>query len=378
MIKYSSYSGVKPISLIGLGYYFTTDVGHICATRGDKMLRFDYTTCILSLSIDGGRTIFKSLDLTGICTIVTRAKIYANGNIMWADHTKCYYSSDNIATYHLSTIIAIDGGAFTASTYDNFSQLVYEPPLILNGIEIDIWGNYSIAAGTQGVNINCWYSVDSGITIKSCYKSGVSISGQYCDHIHVINYCPIDNSFWMQTGDGNASAVDCHWNKGSYNALTDTWTWTNVKSGDNTSFYKTGGFIFVGDYVFWVSDATGDSNKFGIYKCLYSGITDSANYQRIVTTDRVCQGMYGDSDGVMLTGKFNGATNGQTIYISQDFGVTWTPYTLTNAPVLDGTFNGYLSCMPKNNDGYYKFQVPKLGTTGNDIYKWANLMLRIK
>ena len=372
MIKYSSYSAVKNIILTGLGYYFAPANSKICATREDKILKFDGVG-ILSLSIDGGRNYTKTLDLTSICSIITRAKFYANGNIMWANHTKCYYSEDNLSTYHESTIVALGGGAFTPSTFDNFVQYNNDNPVIINGIEIDIWGCYSVEIGTQNDNINAWYTIDGGQTIKSCYKAGTSIGGQTCQHIHAINYCDIDDSFWMQTGDGAAGASNCHWNKGTYNAGTDTWTWVNVMSSNGGGYHKTVGMYFYNGYVYWGSDCTDGLNK-GVYKCLYTEITDNTKYVKILATTGVTQGFYTTPEGVMIADEFGG----KQFHISLDRGLNWTKYTLTDLPDLNTTWNSYFPSMPSNNNGYYKKEIPQLGEAGRNIFSGINLMIRIK
>lgn len=379
MIIYSPYSQKTNITLSGIGYYFSAD--HICAIYQDKILKFD-DVGVLSLSLNGGRTFPITLDVTGVCNIITRAKFYSNGNVMWANQTKCYYSSDNLTTYHESTVIGIDGNAFVPSTYQNFFNLIYKKPVIVNGIEIDVWGNYSIETGTQFDNINAWYTIDGGVTIKSCFKQGVSLNGQKFRHVHAVNYNDADGYFVMQTGDGNLSPAEggnntpnCIWDKGVYNWGNDTWTWTNICTANYSDPKFSMGVYFHNGYATWAGDYTKKIWRESIAKLLATP-TDETTYQTLLTGDNDLEGLFGDSDGVLIVSEWLN----KKLFISQDHGDTWTTYTLTGGPTLDSSygFGSYYCGQPKNNDGYYRFEVFAQGEEYRAFTKGSCLMVRIK
>jgi hypothetical protein len=376
MIRYSSYKS-QSITITGVGYHFS-DL-HLCTTKGDKILAFDGVG-VLSLSLDKGATYPITLDLTGICNIITRARIYPNGNIMWANHTKCFYSTDDLATYHESTVLDINGDPFVPTTYDNFKVITNIEDVIINGIVIDVWGNYSILAGTQDDNINCWYTIDSGVTIKSCFKAGVSLSGQAFRHIHAVNFISVDNSFWMHTGDGSSGKTDCFWNKGTYNTVTDTWTWENKKAGQIIDLCKSTGFAYYNGYVYWGSDSSSEGYK-GIYKCLYSDILDESKYVKVVdTTGTYGQivSFFGGANGVIIANE----VLLKRLHISVDFGATWSVYDLTGGVTLDADLGMYCAATPANSDGYYRYEIaepyPAEGYNFVDLTKGQVLMLRVK
>ena len=371
MIKYSSYKTSEVIDKLGVGYYFS-DL-HICTIRGNKVLAFDGTNG-LKLSLDEGRTYGVTKVIVGMGNIITRSKIYPNGNIMWADHTKCYYSTDNLATYNESTIMALGGGTFTPTTYDNFKQLIYDNEVIINDVLVDIWGNYSIEAGTEYDNINAWYTIDSGITIKSCFKAGVSLSSQASRHIHTLNYNSADSTFWMHTGDGIYN--DCYWNKGTYDTATDIWTWQNMKSATQFTPYKSLGMIFNSPYALWGSDvAVIVPGLQGIYKALYTEMLDQSKIVKIFSTlNEICTVLdYGN--GYYLATEIDT----KNIHYSNDYGDTWTTYTITDGPLLNVS-NGIIICNSgmATDSRWIKMEINEDGEVYRDFTKGKVLMLRIK
>lgn len=380
MITYGNYTSPANITLSGVGYYFSAS--HICATYQDKILKFD-DVGILSLSIDGGRTYSQTLDLTGVCNIITRASFYANGNIMWASHTKCYYSTDNLATYYESTVLGIDGFTFIPSVYQNFFNLIYNRSVIIDGVELEVWGTYSIETGTQYDNINVWYTIDGGITIKSCFKQGVSLGGQKFRHIHAVSYNDADGYFVMQTGDGHLSpdeggntTPNCIWNKGIYNWSNDTWSWTNICAVNYNDPKFSMGINFYNGYAIWAGDWTKKIFKESIAKLLTTP-NDETTYQTLLTGDNDLEGLVGDSeDGVLIVTEWLN----KKLFISQNHGDTWTTYTLTGGPTLDTSygFGSYYCGQPKNNDGYYRFEVFAQGEEYKAFTKGTCLMVRIK
>jgi hypothetical protein len=368
-ITYGSYTNPATISLTGLGYHFSTL--HICTMRGDKILAFD-DVGKLSLSLNGGRTYPIVLDLTGVCNIITRSKIYPNGNIMWASHTVCYYSTDNLATYHIATVLGIDGLTFVPSTYDNFrSAHECNHDVIINGVLVDIWGCYSVDSPPEDTNMNAWYTTDYGVTVKSCFKAGVTLSTAF-QHVHRFDHCYVDDAFYLQVGDGHSSTL-CHWFKGSYNTSTDAWTWSDFKSSAEYGTFDTLGMLFYNGVAYWGQDGP-KSTYAGVYKCNYSDLAAGSYTKLFELVDGTDQNVefFGDSTGLLLCSEWN---TGRINY-STDFGVTWNQITPTGGPSMAGG-GYYCASMFKNNDGYLRFEIAQ-ASEGTHWTKGTVLMLRVK
>ncbi len=359
------------------GYSFTEVTNHICAINGNKWLKFD-NEGVLSLSLDGGSTYPITLDLTGVCDIIARAIFYANGNIGWSNHTQCFYSTDNLATYHEATVLEVDGSAYVPGTYDQFKPLGYTPELIINGVQMDIWGNYSL----DDSKIRAWYSIDSGVTIKACYRnyqigpSVPTIPGLYFRHIHGMSYNPADDSYWMEFGDAASG-----WNKGSYNWGTDTWTWENIFNEDGSGYHKTTGIQFHGDYIYWASDSTTSGNH-GIWKAPYLDIgVTTDNYTQIRALVSTTIGLFGEN-GVMITCLYSSTT----IHLSLDYGVTWESHNLAVGCPPVGLGSLFYAVSGGDNKGYYRADVQEdpggtiggnpEGETGYDSARGITLLIQ--
>jgi hypothetical protein len=385
MIKYGSYSS-KSITVAGIGYHFSTL--HICSIRGNKQLAFDESTNTMKLSLDNGLTYPYTLNLTGVCDQIKRSKIYANGNIMWANDQNCYYSTDNLATYHTSTVLGIDGLTFVPSTYDNFKQLIHDEEILINAVQIDVWGCYSIETDTQYANMNVWYTIDSGITIKSCFKYGVTLGGQKFRHVHSVNYCPIDGSFWMRVGDaqdlasGATQFLNNFWNRGFYNWGTDSWTWENRVTGGSNYPPAGVGFVTVNGNVFWGTECTTGSG--GVWKAAYSDFMSSTwgaydlpvpnQIQKFSDVDQGIVGLYKNSNVIIATDY-----QVKCLHISVDYGETWTKYTLIGGPALMSGLGAYHCCIGPDQNGYFKFEIVAASDVNyRDFTKGTVLMLRVK
>ncbi len=362
MIIRSSYTAIKRASVGGFkSYSFTTATNHICCMKGLKWLKFDGAG-VLSLSLDGGVTYPITLDLTGVCDIITRSKMYANGNIMWANQTQCFYSTDNLATYNESTVLDINGDPFTPSTYDNFKCLTHNPEIIIDGIEMDVWGAYSIH--TVQTAINGWYTIDSGITIKSCFLNNSTIPGQNFRHIHGFNYHPTDDSYWLEYGDALSG-----WNKGSYNWDADEWSWVSVITEDGSGYHKSTGIQFYNGYAYWTSDTT-DAAKHGVWKCPYEdvGVTE-ANYVQVRDLPSTAIGLFGD-EGVMIVANYSATS----VDISWDYGVTWERTVLSGAPPVASGYM-YFAINGGDDNGYYRADVQEDPATETEYLSASGITL---
>jgi hypothetical protein len=81
---------------------------HICTQRFDKILYCD-DAGELSLSIDGGVSILRTLDVSAVLNYVVFAHIFENGNIIFGFGDKMYLSTDNLLTYSVVPVKDIDG-----------------------------------------------------------------------------------------------------------------------------------------------------------------------------------------------------------------------------------------------------------------------------
>lgn len=338
-------------------YYF--DSVSIRAQRASKKLAFDYATKILSLSLDNGTTYPITLDLTGIATIITDAYIYANGDITFASHTKHYYSIDNLATYHESTTLGINGLTFIPSTYNNFRSTTSDNFTFFGSQEFRIWGCYSVDIGTINTNINIWFSFDNGVTVKSVYKFSVTDPPLLdATHVHAINFNTDDNSLWVQTGD---IATKCHWIKGTYNIGLDTWTWTEIGTGDENTFYKSTGMVFYNNEVLWSSDA-GNLYNYGLWRGKYDDITNSAKHHRVnignILDSKYVWYLSKDGDNLIA-----GVALTKAIVTSSNKGRYFRYTVLTGCPeILAGGVSGaIMNFIPKDSSGYIRGDIQEQG-----------------
>lgn len=363
-ITYSKYTRSKAITLSGLGYYFSTP--NIVAMRGDKWLKFDDVHS-LYLSLDGGRTYGITLNLNGVLTKIKFAYIFTNGTILFGDHTKMYYSTDSLSTYHESTVKGIDGNSYTPSTYNNFYAYSEPNEIFIGGQSILVWGCYSTDAGTVNTNINCWYTIDHGVNIKSCFKAGVSLAGQTFKHIHAVSYNVTDNSFWLQTGDGDSGVSDCYWFKGLYDWSEDTWSWTQIRVGNQGQASKTTEMIFYNGNVYY----SGDSN-YGIWTVAYTNVLDAAHDTRLLNKGYFNTHIKGNSDGsLMLTSVQD------QFYISRDYWATNAQYAVPEATIVSNVY-GYISPTEPNADGYRRYNIAGNTKTLTELNGGKVLMLRVK
>lgn len=351
MITRGNFSAIKRGSVGGWkSYYYTTATNHICALRGNKWLKFDNVS-ILSLSLDNGATYPITLDLTGVTDIITRSKIYPNGNIMFAGQTKCYVSTNNLATYQESVMTDINGNPWVASElYDQFKPATCNNnDIIVNGVFMDIFTNYSIDI----LEMNIWYSIDSGISFKSCFKNNYTIGGQNFRHNHGITYNPTTDKFLHEFGDALSG-----WNLGTYNWNTDTWTsWVNLASEDGSGYHKTAGVQCYNGYTYWTSDSS-TAGLHGVWKCPNADIGTGVNYTKIRALNSTANGLSG-INGVMIAANAGSAS----VNISVDYGVTWEHHNLSGGPNV-GAFTPYIYMNGPDSNGFYRSEIIEAEDSG--------------
>lgn len=322
--------------------------------RDNKVLAYDDGN-EMSLSLDGGVTFPVTKDVTGDVSIITFAYIFKNGNILFATHDKVFLSKDNLSTYNEIIPTGIDGNAFTPTTYNNFFGLIWEGGLEIDGVEVLMWGNYSTEEGTEYTNINVWVTNDSGEHIKSIYKIGVtlvegtSIPGR---HVHAVNY--INGKFIIQTGDTTASGEN-NWIECDYNVITNTATFKKLAGSSIVAndWYKTVGMELVNGYVYWGSDTTSDSKKYGVWRVPYDSLTDSAKYQKVYAQGVIVV-TFKKAGGLFLC--FPRCDEGgldKKIVSSKD-GLNWQVNKITVGSKLNDKWPQYQLPIEANSDGYVR------------------------
>lgn len=341
-------------------YSFTTR--HIATQRGSKVLEFD-DAGTLYYSIDGG-TNYTTLVTDPTISIITFAHIFENGNVIFADHTKVYLSTDNLATYAETTVLGIDGNTFVpGATLNNFrdtgSCLVN-----VNGTEIKVWGNYVI---NGGATINVWYTKDSGVTIKSIWKSGVTNSPSApvsVRHIHNVNYNQDTDRWYITTGD---NTTQNNLIEGVINYANDTAVWTVIGSGETS--YKLTGMFFKDGYAFWASD--GSTNK-GIWKCLYADLGTPANHTKIFASSNPVVGLVRNGKGCV--GVMTDSV--RKIIFSEDM-INFYYIDIVGGPTLNPVFGCYYIIKPKNTAGYFAMDIFSDTETIDNFTAGPSLLLKI-
>ena len=304
-----------------------SNLSNIITTWDNKYLAF-YNSKLFLFQILENKIYLKSLNVPGI-KMIRHAYIFKSGNILFCDNNNAYYSDDNLSTFHKSNILDIDGKHYIPNKFGNFFNLVIDGRQIIEGKEIRVWGNYANYGVWQpGISrseqIQVWYTTDEGKTIKVAYKFGNTFPILLARHIHAINMCPWDNTFWVQTGD---MSNECHWLQGKYDWEKDTWFWDVKASGDHMSYYKSTGFVFLDDYVFW-SDDSSDPKKHGVWKTPYSNLIakkiDTNLFEKVLETDKEIIELVGSTEGIMIASQyFKSKDNEFKIFFTEDGGVTW-------------------------------------------------------
>lgn len=355
----------------GLGYFveYEESTLHLCTTRGDKILAFDGVDTV-SLSLNNGKTYPYSYQIVGMEDIISFAYIWLTGEIMFCTHTKVYYSHDNLTTVNESSVIGIDGNPFVPPvSYGNFA------PLGLGQYHKDdfpYWGTYAAENDTPINQCLAWYSIDKGVTVKAWFKTDLSFGIPVSGHIHNINYDINSDTFILCMGDGDNA---CRWIKAIYNTQADTWTLTLLKAGLNNGIFKTTGFVWRGEDVYWASDSVTHAELQGIWTCKYADILDEEKYVRAIVHDNDIYTIIGDDSEMIFsdtaTGKF---------YFSFDMSTLYS-YTVPFSLEV-GDRGGFLVFTPKNTNGYYRCEIWSTteragGIVIKNMYKGPVMLIKI-
>jgi hypothetical protein len=227
------------------------------------------------------------------------------------------------------------------------------------------------------VPVNIYYSTDSGQTVKIAYSFGRNPNFQekgtapeaylgdpsnpvICRHVHSVVFNPLERAFYACTGDLDRGwGHECHWMRGTYNAVSDEWDWQVLVSVNSNSRYKSGGINFVDGQLYWAADANGpkaDDEKYdrGIFCCAPSDLADPQKHRRLFAAQFELANMIIE-DGIILAGHCAPASTFATgVVISPDLGQTWAEYDLAEfGPRSPARFQ------PKNSDGWFRVDLRK-------------------
>ncbi|WP_107995766.1 hypothetical protein [Trichococcus paludicola] len=303
----------------------------------------------LFLSTDGGLSYTKEFSVENI-EIIKYIHLFSNGNILFADHLKCYYSHDWMG-YYESTLLAQDNSPFVPySLKDNFS--CYKKGSVkqlVGGVEMLVWGNYSTESGSEFNDFTkVWYTKDFGVTVKKAYNFNTPTTLK-CRHIHNVDFNPSDSSFWIQTGDENDyfGTVMTHWLKGIYDLTTDTWTFIDFASG---IAFKSTNMIFKDPYVYFSNDNYPNG---GIKRAPIATMGDSAMHTTVLTTPKSCHYMLirPSGDIVAFQTRDGGAEMPRTMYYTPD-GINFVRIVGSMPYIFDSGANSqYQNYWPINSNG---------------------------
>jgi len=355
--------------------------------RDDLIFTFNNNGLIF-YSEDGGVTFPHSYTFADAHNI-QMCHVFANGTILFATRTKIYYSTDKLVTVTEYIVKDTDGSNYLPHTPVNsdypgsyFSMVQSFPSFTLpDGRELLIWGNYANSILQNGASpANVYYSIDGGCP-KIAYKFGINpsyldngsafggVTGNnlgdplnplYTRHVHSITYNSDLDEYYMCTGD---KANENHWLKGVYNAILDSWTWTNIIINQSSaSRWKTGCLWYHTDgYIYFVSDSTEAPYDYGLFKVLPANIGNSVDCITLEVFDQTASAFR--IDGNNLVGR--SAVEGDFIFYSKDL-INISKLTLTKPDINRDVIVGIMN--DKNSDGYYKFNV----TPTTDLINYVN------
>lgn len=291
---------------------------------------------------------------------IKNARILKNGNIVLFNGTKIYYSTDNLATINPCNVLDKNGMPYSFHVPANaaYPGGYFD---IMGGFAEDkgvmVLGNYTNSA-TGASPINLYYSLN-GITWKVFYTFGQSpihtdngtLSGGtggillgdpnnslLTRHIHAINIGG-DGNFYASMGDG---ANEEHFLKCTYDRTNDRWQVIDLlnENSRNWQRMRSLGVFERNGYLYWGSDGTGSFtfggvryNCYGIYKCAAADINDPSKHILLQSLPDVCYSFLNVGNIV-----FAGMQSYNYIYISFDYGETWSSY--PKPPYMNGSVEG--------------------------------------
>jgi hypothetical protein len=369
-------------------YYKPPDSPYIDSQRGKKS--FAFSDDKIFLSKDNSHRWQRSATFPEARNI-TFSHIFRNGNILFATGEKLFLSSDNLKSYKEIKVKNPDGSDYKRHTPQNpdnpgwyFHTLTGLDSWMAGGKEMLVWGNYcNVIGGATPVNI--YYSADNGENVKIAYAFGQNpyfrdngspgggatgnLLGNpdnpvFCRHIHSVAYNPAENAFYACTGDGDRpKGFECHWLRGTYDNIRDTWDWKVIATRNLNSRYKGGGISFVDGKVYWISDANGPEPwDRGIFCCDPADIPNPEKHTMLFNP-KYESGTMIIQDGVILATHIAVASPFTLgVIISPDMGKTWAEYDIKEfGPRSPSRIH------PKNEEGWFRMDLRTGWITRKDM-----------
>jgi hypothetical protein len=327
--------------------YWKYESNAIITARGNSQVKWENAaTDKLYLSLDNGATYPYSINSPQNGQVPRFAHIFANGNIYVAFTTKIYLSTDNLTTINEVIVKDVNGDIFVG-TSESFFSVEKDKYVSINGVELLAFGSYQEDVGSETVNVNVFYTIDSGVTLKSFYLADTTSPDLPARHIHAVIHNPSDDSFWFLTGDNNAPATnECNIIKSVYDWDLDSWTCTKLY-GSGT-LYKLGMIGFFGDNIVATDDDTSSGTYWGIWKCAIDELSDKSNVEVVYKISKESSLMF-CHDPVIISSAGN-ESNTCILQVSSTGVDGIIGHKLFGLP--DDTYNFYLP-QDKNANGWY-------------------------
>ncbi len=362
-------------------YYLAPEGPYIDSQRDDRA--FGFKGDRIFLSEDRAKTWSRSTPFPDAENI-TFSCFLGNGNIVFATRANLFLSDDGLKTFKEIVVKDREGRDYRPHKPKNpdlpgwyFHPLDGVHTWDVDGREMLVWGNYCNVEG-GAVPVNVFYSVDGGETVKLAYSFGRNPSFQepgaepdsflgdptnpiIARHVHCVAYNPAENAFYACTGDIDRDdhGHEVHWLRGRYDAGADSWEWRILKSVNSNSRYKSGGFNFVGDQMYWAADANGAAFEDGTYdrgvfRCAPADAADPSKHVKLFDAPFEMANML-IQDGVIFAGHCAPASTLKTgIAYSPDMGATWVEYDLAEYGPRSP-----LRFQRKNSDGWFRMDLRK-------------------
>ncbi|MDX9930607.1 MAG: LamG-like jellyroll fold domain-containing protein [Bacteroidales bacterium] len=319
-------------------------------SNGNKMVIIEdqYPNKYIRYSSDNGLT-FNTGIRVDWATPLRYARILDNGRIVVCGADSIYYSSDNLSTLTPCTVLGKDGQPY--EYHDPVNDLYPGGYFDVMGgfVEYEgmaILGNYT-NSGTGSSPVNLYYTLN-GITWKVFYTFG--LNPWYTDngtirggtggtllgdpsnnlitrHIHSINR-GYDGNYYVATGDGYTNEI--HMMKCTYDSNNDSWFVIDLlnTTASNWQRMRALGIYEKDGYIYWGSDGPGifiydgvEYQCFGIYKCPVNQINDPSKHILLQPLTDACYSFFNYENIVM-----SGLQHYGSIFVSFDYGETWTEY----------------------------------------------------
>ncbi len=348
------FSGIDPLPEVN--FFINANSTLLLHSVGDKRVILESVGAdqYVKYSNDNGVTYNAGINVTSQFNEY-KARILANGNIVVFGINKIYYSDDNLATLHPCNVLNKDGSSYTYHIPVNANYPGKYFGFMGGFIENEgmaVLGNYA-NTNYGAAPINLYYSLD-GITWKvfytfgqnpSCTDNGTAGGGTGCNllgdasntlitkHIHAINI-GYDGNYYVSTGEAwTAYGGEAHFLKCVYNGINDTWEVSDLLTtvSRNWPRMRSLGVFERNGFLYWGCDG-GEAftyggvvySGFGIYKCAVSDVNDPAKHTRIQQLSDACYSFV-NVGNVVFAGlqELHGDDN---VYISYDYGETWSSY----------------------------------------------------